>query len=73
MQLNIDFSGKKTERITIAASEELKHTLNVLAKRLDMEPSKLAAEYIAECAGRDLGKLMVLQAREKVSLNMSKV
>lgn len=73
MQLNIDFTGKKTEKITISASEELKHTLETLAKATDKELSKLCGEYVAECAGRDLGKLMVLQARGKTVVNMAEV
>ncbi len=74
VQLQIDFSGKKTEKITISASEELKQTLELLSRAMDgIEISKLAGEYVAECAARDLGKLMILQARGKAPLNMSSV
>lgn len=73
MQLTIEFDGKKTEKITISASEELKHTLNTLAKATNTELSKLCGEYVAECAARDLGKLMILQARGKTVVNMAEV
>ncbi len=73
MQLNIDFEGKKTERITIAASEDLKHNLSVLSNALNKPVATLAEEYVAECVGRDIGKLMLLQARGKVSFDMGKL
>ena len=64
MQLRLDFTGKKTERITFAATEELKHALDVLVKTLNRENiSKLVEEYVAEAAFRDMGKIEVLKAR----------
>jgi hypothetical protein len=71
MQLAIDFTGKKTEKITITVDEELSHTLTMLSKVTNTPVSKLAGEYVAECAGRDLGKVMILKARG--SLNMAEV
>jgi hypothetical protein len=72
-QITIDFSGKKTEKITISASEDLKHTLGIVAHETGKEVSVLACEYVAECAARDFGKLMILQARGKVSINMAQL
>jgi hypothetical protein len=73
-QIKIDFLGKKDNKITISVSDDLKHSLEQLSKALDnKEISKLAGEYVAECAGRDLGKLMLLQARGKVSINMAEL
>ena len=71
MQIQIDFTGKKTEKITITVDEELNDTLIKLARITNKEKSKLAGEYVAECAGRDLGKVMVLKARGV--LNMAEV
>jgi hypothetical protein len=56
--------GKKTERITFAASEELKEELERLRKALNRESiSALVVEYVIECAFRDLGKLELMKAR----------
>jgi len=64
MQLSLDFNGKKTERITFAASEDLKSSLEKLVKHLNRESiSELVQEYIIECAFRDLGKIELLKAR----------
>lgn len=64
LQLKLDFSGKKTERITFAASEELKSVLEGLVKDLNRENlSKLVEEYVIECAFRDAGKVELLKAR----------
>ena len=68
MQINIDFSGKKTEKITIAVDEELNNTLVMLSNVTGTEKSKLAGQYVAECAGRDLGKVLVLKARGVVNM-----
>jgi len=73
-QITIDFLGKKENKITISVSDDLKHTLEQLSKALDgKEIARLCGEYVAECAGRDLGKLMILQARGKVSFNMAQL
>jgi len=70
-QIILNFEGKKENKITISVSDDLKHTLETLCKALEnKELSRLAGEYVAECAARDMGKLMMLQARGKVSLNM---
>ena len=71
MQIQLDFNGKKTEKITISVDEELSNTLSMLSKITGTEKSKLAGQYVAECAGRDLGKVMVLKARGV--LNMAEV
>ncbi|MFB3926794.1 MAG: hypothetical protein ACE14T_12155 [Syntrophales bacterium] len=56
--------GKKTERITFAASEDLKNNLECLRKALGRESvSGLVAEYVIECVFRDLGKIELLKAR----------
>ncbi len=64
MQLKLDFNGKKTERISFAASEELKSSLEKLAKHLKRDCiSELIQEYVIECAFRDLGKIELLKSR----------
>lgn len=68
MQIQIDFTGKKTEKITISVDEELNNTLLMLSKVTNIEKSKLAGQYVAECAGRDLGKVMVMKARGVVNM-----
>lgn len=73
MQISIDFPGKKDNKITISASDDLKHTINVIAQQTGKEISVLAGEYVAECVARDFGKLMILQARGKVFLNMAEL
>ena len=73
-QIKLDFFGKKENKITISVSDDLKRTLETLSKALDdKEIAKLCGEYVAERAGEDIGKLMVLQARGKVSLNMAEL
>ena len=53
MQLQIDFSGKKTERITFAADEDLKKLLEAVSKKLNRHDiSDLVREYVIECATR---------------------
>ena len=74
MQINLDFTGKKENKITISVSDDLKHALEQLSKACEgKEVAKICGEYVAECAGRDLGKLMLLQARGKVSLSMAEI
>lgn len=68
MQLQIDFTGKKTEKITITVDDDLNDTLIKLAKITGKPKSQLAGEYVAECAGRDLGKVMVLKARGSLNI-----
>lgn len=73
-QIILDFPGKKENKITISVSDDLKHTLEILSKALDgKEVSKLCGEYVAQCAGNDFGRLMALQAKGKVSLNMAQL
>lgn len=75
MQLQIDFSGKKTERITFAADEDLKKLLEAVSKKLNRHDiSDLVREYVIECATRDMGKLLLMAARnEKKFINMGPV
>ncbi len=72
MQLKLDFSGKKTERIAFAASEDLKQTLDKLTTLLKRESvSELVQEYVIECAFRDMGKLALIKARgEKLYIDI---
>jgi len=64
LQLRIDFSGKKTERITFAASEDLKNDLERVRQALNRENiSELVQEYVIECLFRDLGKIELLKSR----------
>lgn len=73
MQIAIDFNGKKVEKITISVSEELRHALQTISKETNIPVSQLCGEYAAECAGRDFGKLMILQSRGKAIIDMAKV
>lgn len=63
MQIQIDFNGKKTEKITITVDDELNVTLLKLSKVTGKPKSQLAGEYVAECAGRDFGKVLMMKAR----------
>jgi len=61
-QLRLDFSGKKTERITFAATEDLKATLDKLQRKLNRESiSELIQEYVIECAMRDMARIHLLE------------
>jgi hypothetical protein len=63
-QLKLNFSGKKTERITFAATEDLKDTLDKLQKKLNRESvSELIQEYVIECAMRDMARIHLLEHR----------
>lgn len=70
MQINIDFEGKKTERVTFAATDELKANLKFIASFLNIESSKLAEQYVTECVVRDIGVLLVKQARDNNKLSL---
>jgi len=64
MQYRLDFTGKKDERITIAASSDLKDALEKLTKALNRPSiSELAHEYIIECVWRDVAKIEKARAR----------
>lgn len=64
MQLQIDFTGKKDKRITIAVDEDLDRMLKEVAADLRRDDvSCLVREYVIECVTRDKGKLMVLRSR----------
>lgn len=64
-QLKLDFCGKKTERITFAATEDLKIILDKLQMRLNRNNiSELVQEYVIGCAIRDLGKLLLLKNKD---------
>lgn len=73
MQLRLDFSGKKEERITFAATEDLASMLKEVAEILNRDPSELAREYVIECVTRDKGKLMLLKSRgEKLYIDIAR-
>jgi hypothetical protein len=68
MQLQIDFTGKKTQRITFAADEDLEVLLKTVAKKLNRKDiSELVREYAIECATRDMGKLLLMASRNNKS------
>jgi len=69
-QLNIDFNGKKDIKVTISVDDELHRTLLFISKTLETPLSTLAGMYVAECAGRDHGKILHLKQRGKLSVNM---
>jgi hypothetical protein len=73
MQLQLDFSGKKTEKITIAITDELRDVLNVLAKETGKERAAICAEYVTEKAVADFGILMCIKMKGKVSVNMAQL
>ena len=64
-KLRFDFSGKKTERVTFAAPQDLKETLEKIAKKLNRSISELVQEYVIDGAMRDFGKLMLMEARKE--------
>ena len=75
MQLNLDFTrslpiitGKKTERLPIACSEEFKQTLSMVANLLGQSPSQLAHRYVVEGMIKDLGNIMLSQPMSSMSL-----
>lgn len=72
MQIKIDFIGKKDQRITFAADDDLTELLKSVAKDLGgREVSDLVREYVIECVTRDKGKLMLMKARgDKVFVSM---
>lgn len=70
-QIKIEFPGKKDHKLTISVSDDLLNTLNAIAKVTETPVSSLAGEYVARCAADDFGKLMILQARGKFSLNLN--
>jgi hypothetical protein len=62
MKLNLDFTrslpivtGKKTERLPIACSEEFEQTLSMVANLLGQSPCQLAHLYVVEGMIKDLG------------------
>lgn len=73
MQLQINFTGKKDQRITFAADDDLTNLLKSVAKDLGgREVSDLVREYVIECVTRDKGKLMLMKARgDKVFVSMT--
>jgi hypothetical protein len=75
MRLNLDFTrslpivtGKKTERLPIACSEEFKQTLSMVANLLGQSPSQLAHRYVVEGMIKDLGNIMLAQPMAAMSL-----
>ena len=73
-QLNLDLSarrfsstmhdsGKKTERITFTASDDLAELLRRLAAKTNLSVSEYCHSCIIECASRDIGKYLLLQAQ----------
>jgi hypothetical protein len=73
MQLQINFTGKKDQRITFAADDDLTDLLKSVAKDLGgREVSDLVRGYVIECVTRDKGKLMLMKARgDKVFVSMT--
>lgn len=73
MQLQINFTGKKDQRITFAADDDLTALLKSVAKDLGgREVSDLVREYVIECVTRDKGKLMLMKSRgDKVFVSMA--
>jgi hypothetical protein len=72
-QLNLDLStrprpilsdpGKKTERVTFTASDDLAEMLKRLADRMGTSVSEYCQVCVIECASRDIGKILLIQAK----------
>jgi hypothetical protein len=72
-QLNLDFSarsrkvlsdpGKKTERITFTATDDLAEMLRMLADKMETTISEYCHTRVIECASRDIGEILLLQAK----------
>ena len=61
-------SGKKTERITFTASDDLTEMLRLLASKFDTSVSEYCHERVIECAARDIGEILLLQAKSGKTL-----
>lgn len=55
--------GKKTERVTFTASDDLLDMLRRLSTKMNLSVSEYCHACIIECASRDIGKYLLLQAR----------
>jgi len=75
LQLKINFNGKKDQRITFAADDDLAELLKSVARELGRKDvSELVREYAIECVTRDKGKLMLLKSRnENIFVSMGAV
>lgn len=75
-QLSIDFSrparfadsGKKTERITFTASEDLKEFLNIVSIKSGETISELCQRYVIEGIKSDISSMLFTQANEDKTL-----
>jgi len=55
--------GKKTERITFTATDDLTSMLRLLTNRLGVSISEYCHDRVIECASRDIGEILLLQAK----------
>jgi glutaminase len=56
-------SGKKTERVTFTASDDLSEMLKRLSSKLNLSVSEYCQQCVIECASRDIGKILLIQAK----------
>jgi hypothetical protein len=55
--------GKKTERITFTATDDLTEMLRMLASKLGTTVSEYCHTRVIECASRDIGEILLIQAK----------
>jgi carbon monoxide dehydrogenase subunit G len=55
--------GKKTERVTFTADDDLAGLLKQLSCKMNTSVSELCQDYVIECATRDLGQILLRSAR----------
>ena len=55
--------GKKTERITFTATDDLTAMLKILCDKLETTVSEYCHTRVIECASRDIGEILLIQAK----------
>ena len=60
----LDDSGKKTERITFTASDDLAEMLRKLCSIMGTSVSEYCHTRVIECASRDIGEILLIQAKK---------
>lgn len=56
-------SGKKTERITFTASDDLASMLRTLTNKMGVSISEYCHARVIECVSRDIGEILLIQAQ----------
>jgi len=55
--------GKKTERVTFTASDDLAEMLRRLSHKMGVSVSEYCQQCVIESASRDIGKILLIQAK----------